>query len=100
MDFLQILTPNFHTSSKPGKTQTLNFYLINKDFYFVDVPGYGYAAVSQDIENFPPNINPQVFSFLAVLVGSALIGDYDVNEQRKCVTIGVRHFLLVLFYII
>ncbi len=35
-----------HTSSKPGKTQTLNFYLINKQFYFVDVPGYGYAAVS------------------------------------------------------
>ena len=27
------------TSSKPGKTQTLNFYKINKDFYFVDVPG-------------------------------------------------------------
>ncbi|MCI9280912.1 MAG: YihA family ribosome biogenesis GTP-binding protein [Bacilli bacterium] len=37
-----------HTSSKPGKTQTLNFYLINKDFYFVDVPGYGYASVSKD----------------------------------------------------
>ncbi len=34
------------TSSKPGKTQTLNFYLVNKDFYLVDVPGYGYAAVS------------------------------------------------------
>ena len=37
-----------HTSSKPGKTQTLNFYLINKSFYFVDVPGYGYAAVSHE----------------------------------------------------
>ena len=37
-----------HTSSKPGKTQTLNFYMINKKFYLVDVPGYGYAAVSQD----------------------------------------------------
>ncbi len=35
------------TSSKPGKTQTLNFYLINKEFYFVDVPGYGYAARSK-----------------------------------------------------
>jgi GTP-binding protein len=31
------------TSSKPGKTQTLNFYLINGEFHFVDVPGYGYA---------------------------------------------------------
>ena len=37
-----------HTSSKPGKTQTLNFYLVNNDFYLVDVPGYGYASVSKD----------------------------------------------------
>lgn len=35
------------TSSKPGKTQTLNFYLIGNQFYFVDVPGYGYAKVSK-----------------------------------------------------
>lgn len=37
-----------HTSSKPGKTQTLNFYLVNDDFYLVDVPGYGYADVSKE----------------------------------------------------
>lgn len=36
-----------HISSKPGKTQTLNFYLVNEKFYFVDVPGYGYAKVSK-----------------------------------------------------
>ena len=35
------------TSSKPGKTQTLNFYKINDDFYFVDVPGYGYAITDK-----------------------------------------------------
>lgn len=35
------------TSSKPGKTQTLNFYKINSDFYFVDVPGYGYAIADK-----------------------------------------------------
>jgi len=35
------------TSSKPGKTQTLNFYLCNDDFYLVDVPGYGYASVDK-----------------------------------------------------
>ncbi|MER2059772.1 MAG: ribosome biogenesis GTP-binding protein YihA/YsxC [Niallia sp.] len=34
-------------SSKPGKTQTLNFYLINEVLHFVDVPGYGYAKVSK-----------------------------------------------------
>ncbi|MFW5842107.1 MAG: ribosome biogenesis GTP-binding protein YihA/YsxC [Bacillota bacterium] len=36
-----------YTSQNPGKTQTINFYLINDDFYFVDVPGYGYAKVSK-----------------------------------------------------
>lgn len=35
------------TSSQPGKTQTLNFYRVNNEFYLVDVPGYGYAKVSQ-----------------------------------------------------
>lgn len=35
------------TSAKPGKTRTLNFYKINDVFYFVDVPGYGYAKVSK-----------------------------------------------------
>ena len=34
-------------SSTPGKTRNLNFYLFNKEFYFVDVPGYGYANVSK-----------------------------------------------------
>lgn len=38
------------TSSKPGKTQTLNFYLVNDAFYLVDVPGYGYASVSKDAQ--------------------------------------------------
>ena len=39
-----------HTSATPGKTQTLNFYLVNNEFYLVDVPGYGYASVSQDTQ--------------------------------------------------
>lgn len=34
-------------SSKPGKTQTLNFYIVNEVLHFVDVPGYGYAKVSK-----------------------------------------------------
>ena len=38
-------------SAIPGKTQTLNFYLINENFYFVDVPGYGFAKVSKKLKN-------------------------------------------------
>lgn len=35
------------TSSQPGKTQTINFYNINSELFFVDLPGYGYAKVSK-----------------------------------------------------
>lgn len=36
------------TSAQPGKTQTINFYNINEEFYLVDLPGYGYARVSME----------------------------------------------------
>ena len=39
------------TSSKPGKTQTLNFYLINDYFYLVDAPGYGFAKVNKNLKD-------------------------------------------------
>ena len=35
------------TSAKPGKTQTINFYLVNEEFYIVDAPGYGFANLSK-----------------------------------------------------
>lgn len=38
------------TSSQPGKTQTINFYNINDRLYFVDLPGYGYAKVSEALK--------------------------------------------------
>lgn len=38
------------TSSQPGKTQTINFYNIEEKLYFVDLPGYGYAKVSQELK--------------------------------------------------
>ena len=37
------------TSSTPGRTQTINFYRINGSFYFVDLPGYGYARVPREM---------------------------------------------------
>ena len=37
------------TSAQPGKTQTINFYNINDAMYLVDLPGYGYAKVAQEI---------------------------------------------------
>jgi GTP-binding protein len=67
-----------HVSGKPGKTQTLNFYLVNDMFYFVDVPGYGYAKVSKkDREAF-----------------GEMIEEYLVNRaQLRCVIqlVDFRH---------
>lgn len=38
------------TSSSPGKTQTINYYNVNQELYFVDLPGYGYAKVSLEVK--------------------------------------------------
>lgn len=62
------------TSSTPGKTQTINFYNINEQFYFVDLPGYGYAKVSAKerenwgkmIERYLNNSEKLVLVFLLV----------------------------------
>src|SRR5690554_429786 len=51
------------TSSKPGKTIALNFYNIDEKFYFVDVPGYGYASRSFDIrESFGGYIEEYLYN--------------------------------------
>ncbi|MFA5603716.1 MAG: ribosome biogenesis GTP-binding protein YihA/YsxC [Bacilli bacterium] len=62
------------TSSNPGKTQTINFYLVNENFYLVDAPGYGYAKLSKKhqkkfglmMEDYLTNRNPlkQVFMLI------------------------------------
>jgi GTP-binding protein len=62
------------TSSTPGRTQTINFFLINDEFYFVDLPGYGYAKTSQEkrrawgklIERYLAEREPLVLSILIV----------------------------------
>ena len=40
-----------HTSSTPGKTRTINYYLVNGKFYLVDLPGYGFAKASLTEQN-------------------------------------------------
>lgn len=39
------------TSSQPGKTQTINFYNINKELYLVDLPGYGYTKIAESVKH-------------------------------------------------
>lgn len=71
------------TSSTPGRTQLLNFFDINGNTVFVDLPGYGYAKVPARIKN---NWGPMVEKFLATrktLKGVVLILDIRRNPQAE-----------------
>src|SRR5690625_5283555 len=70
------------TSSKPGKTQTLNFYKINDSFYFVDVPGYGYAKVSKREREKWGTMMEEYFQTRSTLQAVLLITDirHDPSE--------------------
>ncbi len=66
------------TSGKPGKTQLINHFLINKNWFLVDLPGYGYARVSKKTKN----------------IFQQFITDYfETREQLVCafVLIDIRH---------
>ncbi|MCM3357797.1 MULTISPECIES: ribosome biogenesis GTP-binding protein YihA/YsxC [unclassified Psychrobacillus] len=62
-------------SSKPGKTQTLNFYKLEEDLLFVDVPGYGYAKVSKSERAAWGKMIETYFTSREVLKGVLLIVD-------------------------
>jgi len=73
------------TSSTPGRTQLINFFLINDAFYFVDFPGYGYARVPKDVKD---EWGPMVEKYLATrpnLVLSIAITDsrHEPTERDK-----------------
>jgi GTP-binding protein len=57
------------TSSTPGRTQSLNFFLINNRFRFVDLPGYGYARVPRNVKS---EWNEMATNFLAKRAGLVL----------------------------
>ena len=64
-----------YTSSTPGRTRCLNFYLINSSFHFVDLPGYGYAKVSQEMRSSFRTMVESYFSSRRQLRGVLMIID-------------------------
>ena len=70
------------TSAKPGKTRTLNFYTINDSFYFVDVPGYGYAKVSKSEREKWGNMMEEYFQTRQALRLVVLIIDSRHDPTR------------------
>ncbi len=82
------------TSSKPGKTQTLNFYTINDAFYFVDVPGYGYAKVSKKEREKWGEMMEEYFSLRDTLRLTVLIVDirHKPTEDDRMMYDFLKHF--------
>ena len=63
------------TSSTPGKTRLINFFLINKDLVFVDLPGYGYAKVSKTERNSWTKMIDRYLSTSSKLKATVLLQD-------------------------
>ncbi|MDC3412492.1 ribosome biogenesis GTP-binding protein YihA/YsxC [Aquibacillus sp. 3ASR75-11] len=79
------------TSSKPGKTQTLNFYKINETFYFVDVPGYGYAKVSKKEREAWGRMIEEYLVERENLRATALV--VDIRHEPTVDDVKMYHFL-------
>ena len=83
------------TSGQPGKTQTINFYNVNKELYIVDLPGYGYAKVSKEvaakwgpmIENYLPTSQQLRMVFLLIDIRHKPT-DNDVQMYRWILSNG------------
>lgn len=81
-------------SSKPGKTRLINFFLVNNDVVLVDLPGYGYAAVSQEskrkwgqmIETYL--VNREVLKNVVLLVDIR----HNPNEDDKMMYHFLKHY--------
>lgn len=92
------------TSQTPGKTQTLNFYLLNEQFIFVDVPGYGYAKLSKrERQNWGPMIEtyltgrPQLRAVILIIDGrhpptadDVLMYDWLQHFQMNVIVVATK----------
>jgi len=76
------------TSSTPGRTQAVNYFLVNERLFFVDLPGYGYAKASKDkrrawaqtLESYFESALPEA---LVVLLIDAKVGGTDLDAQAS-----------------
>ena len=70
-------------SSNPGKTDTLNFYLLNDLFYLVDAPGYGYARVSKNKKETYGKMIEEYLNKRLSLKCSFLLVDFKIPPQEN-----------------
>ena len=89
------------TSQQPGKTQTINFYNINELLYFVDLPGYGYAKVSQDtVKKWGKMIDGYLHQTKVLLLVFLLVdirhkpNQNDIQMYEWCVNYGFNPIII------
>ena len=84
------------TSSIPGKTRTMNYYLINEAFYLVDLPGYGYAQVSLTERERWKETLENYFAKREALQGVIVVLDSrrDVTEKEASLYEWIRGYAL------
>ena len=70
------------TSGRPGKTQLINHFLINKNWFLVDLPGYGYAKVSKSSKKTFQKFITQYFSLREQLVNAFVLVDIRHEPQN------------------
>ena len=70
------------TSSKPGKTQLINHFLINKEWYLVDLPGYGYAKVSKQTKKTFQQFITDYFKKRRELINAFVLVDIRHEPQK------------------
>ena len=82
------------TSQTPGKTRTINFYLINNEFYFVDLPGYGYAKVAKSEKDKWGNIMETYLGDRAELCAIFLLVDirHEPTNDDVMMYEWIKHF--------
>ena len=79
------------TSGRPGKTQLINHFLINKNWYLVDLPGYGYARVSKSAKKTFQKFITQYFSLRKQLVSAFVL--VDVRHEPQPIDLDFMQWL-------
>ena len=79
------------TSSRPGKTQLINHFLINENWYLVDLPGYGYARVSKTQKKIFQTFIIKYFKYRSQLVNAFLL--VDIRHEPMSIDLKFMEWL-------
>lgn len=79
------------TSGRPGKTQLINHFLINKEWYLVDLPGYGYAKVSKTTKKVFQKFITQYFNLREQLVCAFVL--VDIRHEPQPIDLEFMQYL-------